>query len=117
MIEKQSSLRKLKKSHVLQNVLKQIKDDTGKLWRSARSLTGTDDEEHGHDHEHEHDPNHNPSPAPEHPKSVPPTIDTKLMEGNLILYPLLVVVDSPSVALAGTTGPHHSHHMHRHTQD
>jgi hypothetical protein len=82
MIEKQSSLRKLKKSHVLQNVLKQIKDDTGKLWRSARSLTGTDDEEHGHDHEHEHDPNHNPSPAPEHQKSVPPTIDTKLMEGN-----------------------------------
>ena len=45
MMEKQPSQRKLKKGHVLQSVLKQIKDDTEKLWKSARSLTGVEDDE------------------------------------------------------------------------
>lgn len=60
MMERKPSQRKLKKGHVLLSVMKQIKDDTGKLWKSARSLTGTDDDDY--------------EPAPEtqdHPKNVP----------------------------------------------
>jgi len=38
-LEKTPSQRKLKKGHVLQGVFRQIKQDTGKLWKSARSLT------------------------------------------------------------------------------
>ena len=45
MMEKKPSQRKLKKGHVLQSVLKQIKYDTEKLWKSARSLTGAEDDE------------------------------------------------------------------------
>lgn len=70
MTEKKPSQGKLKKSHVLQNVLKQIKEDTGKLWRSARSLASTDDEDHHHhphhhtDHDEDHD--HHASPPERH---------------------------------------------------
>ena len=80
MLEKKPSIRKLRKGHVFLSVMKQIKEDSEKLWKSARSLTGTDD-----DHDHDHDLfDENPVSQVPHPgEASPESTPTRTLEPQL----------------------------------